>query len=515
MVPRGCRKEREPGKRGLNIGRRVGKIGFMGGRSSAPRREKSDVVHALSLRIDEDLIAEGEREREHCRHDVVPRRGLLRKTFSRKPAAVVFPDSGQCVADILDVCIEERTPAVPRGSGSAGLGGAVPLRGGVVIDLSRMDKVISMDGERNKVTVEPGCTWERLREETASENLSLRSYPSNSGVGTVGGWISTGGYGVGTLADGRFHTRLESLEAAVPSGILVNAGHGRGRYSIESFTGTEGQLGIITGLTFSLKTRPERRAYYVVGPVPAEDGAKALRDLARRDDPPLGLRFLSGKFAALLGDVGSSGGCGPTLALLFEGKESDVRGFGEHLKELAGRLGVDLRSDGAHKVFETQFTDVAARPAKTVVRSGEVLIELDRLGGFIMALEGESGGEILMDIQVVDRGLALVMTCYLTDRHDLPPVVRDVPLTVRTSLAAIRHGGRPYGIGIWNSPFSKNILGKERKNLEVIKKDTDRLKILNPGKFFSLTTGSGLPVWGWTYRIGLHMIGVFDEGGVK
>jgi hypothetical protein len=94
-------------------------------------------------------------------------------------------------------------------------------------------------------------------------------------------------------------------------------------------------------------------------------------------------------------------------------------------------------------------------------------------------------------------------------------VVRDVPLTVGTSLAALRCGGKPYGLGIWNSPFSKGILGRARKDLQAIKNDTDRLKILNPGKFFSLTTGTGLPIWAWSYKVGLRMIGSLGEGGVR
>jgi FAD/FMN-containing dehydrogenase len=404
---------------------------------------------------------------------------------------------------------------VPRGSGSAGLGGAVPLRGGVVIDLSRMDKVVSVDGGTGRVRVEPGCTWDRLREAITSENLGLRTYPLNAGGATVGGWISTGGYGVGTIADGRFDTALESLEVAAPSGLLVNAAHGGGRYSIESFTGTEGQLGIITGVTLSLKKRPQRRVHHVMGPVTAGDGVEALRGLAGLDDPPLGLRLMSGRFPQLAAGTGSKVGGGALLAFLFEGDENGAAGFSRLLEGMAVRLGADIGSDeAAQRVFGKRFTDVAGE-AKTVVLSGEVLIGLDRLAEFTKILEGVGGQEMLVDTQVVDRRLALVVTSYLTDRGDLPGVVRDVPLTVRTSLAAIGVGGRPYGLGIWNSPFSKSVLGQERKHLEMIKNDTDRLRILNPGKFFSLTTGSGLPVWGWTYRIGLSMAGVFGEGGVK
>jgi FAD/FMN-containing dehydrogenase len=510
MVPKQLRRQREPGRRGMTIGRRVGKIGFLGRGMGAPSLAGSDVVHALGLRIDEALITEGEGDRERCRYDVPPRRDLLGKVFSRTPAAVVFPDSGQCVADILDVCIEERAPAVPRGLGSAGLGGAVPLRGGVVVDLSRLDKVVALDEKSCTVTVGAGCTWERIQAEAASKNLSLRSYPARSWAGTVGGWLSTGGYGVGTLAEGRFGRIVESLEVAVPSGLLVTAGHGRGRYCIESFTGTEGQLGVITALTFSLKVRPDRRAYYALGPVNPKDAVEALCDLAGLEDPPLGLRLLSGNIAALPGGSGSSSPSGFVLSMLCEGRERDIGHFREHLGSLAVGMHADLRSDDdAQGLFESRFQDVAYERNKTLVRTGEVLIGLDRLAAFVGVLADEAGGETLVDVQVVDRGLALAVTCRLMDRCDSPRVIRDVPLTVETSLAAIRHGGRPHGLGIWNSPLAKHVLGKERKSLKAIKDETDRLNILNPGKFFSLTTGGGLPVWGLTYRIGLRMIGVF------
>ena len=516
MVSRGRRREREAGKRGITIGRRVGKIGFMGRGIGPPSREKPDVIHALSLRIDEDLIVDSERERERCRHDRMPLRGLLRRSFSRRPLAVVYPDSAQCVADILDVCIEERTPAVPRGLGSVGLGGATSLRGGVVIDLSRMDRVVMVDKETCRVTVEPGCTWDRLRDTLSSEDLSLQSYPSNSGGGTVGGWLSSGGYGVGTLAGGRFDAIVDSLEVAVPSGLLVSAGHGGGRYSIESFTGTEGQMGIVTGLTFSLKRKPEHRAYYVVGPVGMEAAEGALRDLARLDVPPFGLRLLSGRLPELRQDTGRSNEGGVLLALLFEGNGSAAEAFKRRLDEMSKRIGAELRrGEDARRIFESRFTDSRDSEGKTVARSGEALVGIDRLSRFLKVLRGEVGNDILLDCQVVARDLVLVMTCYIIEGGNLPPVVRDVPLTVRNALAALRCGGRPYGLGIWNSPFSGSILGGERRNLHAIKKDTDRLSILNPGKFFSLTTAGGLPVWGWSYRIGLRMLGAFGEGGVR
>jgi hypothetical protein len=162
--------------------------------------------------------------------------------------------------------------------------------------------------------------------------------------------------------------------------------------------------------------------------------------------------------------------------------------------------------EGARSAFDTGFAEAAYGLDRKVVLCGEVVVGLDRLEALIGLLKAPSDGRILVDTQVVDRGLALVSACYLVDEPGSPIVMRDVPATVRLSQASVRCGGRPYGIGIWNGPFANSILGKRRKSLQVIKSETDRLRTLNPGKFFSMTTSSGLPVWNWTYKIGLGMI---------
>jgi FAD/FMN-containing dehydrogenase len=476
-----------------------------------PSRERRDIAHALGLRIDRNLIEEDRAECDRKRDDTPPSSGFLRTMFSREPDVVVFPDSGQCVADIIDVCIEERTPAVPRGTGGAGLGGAMPMRGGVVIDLSRMDRIVSLDRDRLAVTAEAGCTWERLEEKTASEGLTVAAYPPER-ERTVGGWLSTGGLGVGTLATGPFHLGVESLEVAVPSGILVNAGHGSGRYSIESLAGTEGQLGIVTRLTFPVVRKPGETAYRLVGIKTVGDGVELLKALSAFDPSPLGIRLVSSGFAGLLLGRQEEQGTGrrPVLATAFRGGEAEVRKFDEMLKRRVSGLGVEISGDEeARAAFETQMTQAETGVGKTIMRSGEVLVGLDVLAGLVGGLEKDAKGGMLWEAQVVARDRALAAVWRLVDAPGLPRVVRDVPMTVRVSERAVRSGGVPYGIGIWNTPFAGKAMGPARKELRVIKDETDRIKILNPGKFFEFTTSSGLPVWRPAYQAGMRLLGLF------
>ena len=304
-------------KRRIHIHRRSRKIGFMGRGMRVPTREKSEITRGLAARIDEELLRLGDAERDRCREDARVRPGMLRRVFSKPPEVVVRPDTAQCVAEILDVCLEEKTPAVPRGLGTAGLGGAMPVRGGVVIDLSHLCRIVEIDRTGRKVTVEAGCTWDALEHEVREQGLSLRSYPSSGAHSTIGGWISTGGYGIGTVAEGNVHDQIAAMEVAVPSGILVGAtrgegavggdgspqggpegaaqgnmggagpdGPGDGRYSIRSFTGTEGQLGVVTSVTLPLKAMPERRACLMLYPDLAEDGPEVLRALSEVEPAP-------------------------------------------------------------------------------------------------------------------------------------------------------------------------------------------------------------------------------------
>ena len=498
-------------RRRVHIQRRAGKIGFLGKGLSVPSQEKSEVGHALSLRIDEDMILVSDAHRDRCREDVATRPGILRRFFSKKPEVVVRPDSGQCVAEILDVCIEEKTPAVPRGLGTSGLGGAMPVRGGVVIDLSRMCRVIDVDRARMTVTVEAGSTWSALQEEVNKEGLSLRSYPSSAAHSTVGGWISTGGYGIGTLAEGSFHKQVQAMEVAVPSGLLVTAGHDEGRYSIRSFAGTEGQLGVVTSLTLPLKAMPERRVCYLLHLGSEEDGLSILEAISTMDDTPHVAKLVSKKQAQVLSDVwGLSGRGKPFIVAADEGPSERTSRFGTLIKKLAVRERLEAEGlDNAGNIWSTFFTHLGKYEDESLFLAGEVLIETGRLSRFLHLLGRWAAHEryLLYECQLVDRGKVLVTVSYPGETRYDTQLVRDVPLTARIVSIVGEAGGIPYGVGMWSSHHSRLVFGEYHRTLKVIKSETDRLKILNPGKFFGMTTNTGVPVSAWLYRIGLRLAG--------
>ena len=347
----------------------MGRIGFLGKGLRMPSHERSDVASALGFRIDEESIVVRDLERERYRDDVRLKPEILRGIFSRKPDAIVTAKTSRCVADVLDVCIEERAPAVARGAGTAGLGGAIPVKGGVVVDTLGLSQVLSIDRAGLAVSVEAGCTWKALQDKLRDEGLCLMSYPGSAARSTIGGWMSTGGCGIGTLAAGSFHTQVRTMEVALPSGLLVTSKSGEGRYGLRTFAGTEGQMGIITKLMFPVKRCPERSSVHLVHPQNERDGWKFLTDISGTHTTPFHVKMVCGPAADSPVATGSSAGC--SILVVNEGEAGEVEAADNAIADLTGRLKLAVGDPArGREIWSRRFDDL---PEAAGMLAGEVL----------------------------------------------------------------------------------------------------------------------------------------------
>jgi FAD/FMN-containing dehydrogenase len=478
----------------------------MGKGSRLPARHGfTNAPHSIALRIGDGRVSTSPEATEAARYDFSPVPGLPGRVFSRTPEGVVRPASAQEAADTVGVCFEERTRVVARGSATGGLGGVVPVRGGVVVDLAALGGVLDIDSQGATATVGAGAIWGDVIEVLGREGFAPLACPSSSSGSTVGGWVSSGGYGAGTLRHGNFHAHIKTLQVGLPSGFLVEATGGEGRYSIPSFAGTEGQIGIVTSAKFSVKRAPERRATYVVRLSRFEDGIHLYRKLADLDSPPHSVDLVSRGAAVQFG----AGWDSPCLLVTEEGDVPEVERLAGALKELLAGSSFEIdASFDAHEFHKTRLSALRGGGDERPFYSGGVLIGtdgLDRLVSYIM--NGRTGdGDLALECRAVDRGTNLVTAGYRAGGEDLSPM-RAFALARGAVAAGAAMGGVPYGVGLWNSPYIDVILGSRKKGLRRIKSDVDRLRIMNPGKFFSMTTRSGLPVPGWALRAYLGVAG--------
>jgi glycolate oxidase len=182
------------------------------------------------------------------------------------PDVAVLPVSAEEVSEVVKLANRLRIPVVPRAGGTGLADGAVPLRGGICVDVKLMNKIHEIDLEDRTVTVGPGINMLKLNEELRPHGVFYPDDPASYPCSLVGGRIGTGGW---SLLGSRFgHTRdlVISMQVVLPTGEIVEIGDGGGRKLRKSstgltlkqlFTGHQGTLGITTEATLELVPRPE------------------------------------------------------------------------------------------------------------------------------------------------------------------------------------------------------------------------------------------------------------------
>ena len=182
------------------------------------------------------------------------------------PDVAVLPVSAEEVSEVVKLANRLRIPVVPRAGGTGLADGAVPLRGGICVDVKLMNKIHEIDLTDRTVTVGPGINMLKLNEELRPHGVFYPDDPASYPCSLVGGRIGTGGW---SLLGARFgHTRdlVISMQVVLPTGDIVEIGEGGGRKLRKSstgltlkqlFTGHQGTLGITTEATLELVPRPE------------------------------------------------------------------------------------------------------------------------------------------------------------------------------------------------------------------------------------------------------------------
>src|SRR6266699_2489355 len=176
------------------------------------------------------------------------------------PSLVALPGSVDEVQAVVRLCNEERIPFVARGAGTGLSGGALPVAEGVVIALSRLDRVLDVDIPNQRVTVEPGVTNLEITRRVAPFGYYYAPDPSSQQVCSIGGNVAENSGGAHCLKYGFTTNHVTGLEVVLPDGEMVHLG-GKGPDApgydlVGAFVGSEGTLGIATKVTVRLLRKP-------------------------------------------------------------------------------------------------------------------------------------------------------------------------------------------------------------------------------------------------------------------
>jgi glycolate oxidase len=180
------------------------------------------------------------------------------------PDVAVYPTSTEQVVQVMEIAREERLPIVARGSGTGLSGGSVPITGGMVLCLSRMNKILEIDEENLTATVEAGVVTLDLFNAVAEKGLFYPPDPGSQKISTVGGNVMENAGGLRGLKYGVTRDYVMALKCVLPDGSIIETG-GKSVKDVAGYSfkdlliGSEGTLAIITEVTVSLIPPPQAK----------------------------------------------------------------------------------------------------------------------------------------------------------------------------------------------------------------------------------------------------------------
>lgn len=197
------------------------------------------------------------------------------------PEAVVFPKSTKEVSEILKFASKNKIPVTPRGGGTGLSGGALPVKKGIVINLTKMDKILEIDKENFFVISEAGIITESLQNTVEKENLFYPVDPASRGTCTIGGNLAHGAGGPRALKYGVTKDFVYGLKAVLPNGEVITTGgkvlkNATGYNLAQLLIGSEGTLAIITEVTLKLLPLPKYKQLLAIPYKSIDDAARTV-----------------------------------------------------------------------------------------------------------------------------------------------------------------------------------------------------------------------------------------------
>lgn len=421
--------------------------------------------------------------------------------FAPPPQAVVFAESTQDIQDAVRLCAQYRVPLIPYGAGTSLEGHLLAVRGGISLDVSRMQQILRINAEDMTVTVQPGIRRKALNDAIKDEGLF---FPIDPGAdASIGGMCATRASGTNAVRYGTMRENVLALEVVNASGELLRTGS-RAKKSAAGYdltrlmVGSEGTLGIFTEITLRLYPLPEAvRAATCTFPSMA-DAVHTVIQTIQLGVPIARVELLD---AATVGMVNRHSKLSlreaPMLLMEFHGSPSGVQEQVEMVQAIASEYQAqDFEwadtPEERTRLFTARhnalFAGMQSRPGCVCI-STDTCVPISRLADCLLESIAEAEASAIPYFLVGHVGDGNFHFGYLIDPNDDAERERAEQLNQRLVQRAIDMEGTcsgEHGVGIHKQDFLVKECGTEAiAMMRAIKNALDPLGILNPGKVFA------------------------------
>ncbi|MHA2024496.1 MAG: FAD-binding oxidoreductase [Candidatus Thorarchaeota archaeon] len=448
--------------------------------------------------------------------DIAALPGIVNDVLNPVAEAVAQPTTTEVVSNLLKYCKEENIPVVPRGHGTSGYGGALPTRGGLVVEMTRLNEIHHIDKENMTVEVGAGIIWGKLMEDLEDEGLAVGAYPSSAPSSTVAGWVAAGGSGIGSTKYGGIAEQVVDLEVVLPDGDVVRTKETSEEYfitkkkanvfkgddhffytvsdnvpyssdSTQLFVDSNGTLGIITKVV--LKIIPLRNIKPTSASFRSQDlMAGALLDILEATRP-FYLHFITNKFYKMLKEVDHAPQTTGEfiISCAFEGTEDEIEAEIEKLEHVVNRYSGTLESmEVAEHEWGERFYPMRIKRLGPSLAPSEVYVPLENLDDYLNHVNKHfKSEEFALEGAITDRGEVAVLTWFPDDERKRISFLMGWYRSLDVINIGLKHGGRAYSIGMWNAAHSRTFYGKDNyEKMSNLKRKTDKKGYLNSHKVF-------------------------------
>ena len=418
------------------------------------------------------------------------------------PEVVVHAVTSEQVSRIVRLANAEKIPILPRGAGSGFTGGSLPIRGGIVLVLTRMNRILEIDTDNLIAVVEPGVITGRLQKEVEKLGLFYPPDPASKDFSTLGGNIAECAGGPRCVKYGVTRDYVLGLEVVTPTGEIIHTG-GRTMKNVVGYdltrllVGSEGTLGIVTQIILRLLPKPEARKTMLVAFETIDGAAQAVSAIIRGKIIPTTLEFMDGSAIDCVRQATSLDLPLSSRAVLIIEVDGDCHVLDDQVLKILSiiqPLGV-LETRIAATEAESEAIWKVRRSISPSLRrlnpdkfNEDIVVPRSKVPDMIRELEAIStryGVPIINFGHAGDGNIHVNVMVDLKESGMEEKVQQALGDIFRTTVALGGSVSGEHGIGTAKSPFiGMELNAATLATMRTIKKALDPNNIMNPGKIF-------------------------------